>query len=510
MAAPRRNIELKASDPDPERSLAVVLGLGARDRGLLRQRDTYFRVTAGRLKLREEEPGGAVLIQYDRVDADEARESRYRLVPVDDPRDAVRRAGVQPRASWRWSRRSATCCCGRTSASTSTGSRTSATSSSSRGSRPPTPTSRRELDSVTRLTEALEIPPERILRNSYSDQVVGSDALVEAARAVMERAHAPYSRFRVGAALRAEDGSIHVGANVENAAYPQGQCAEASAIGALIAAGLQADHRGRGDLRRRGLLRALRRLPPAAARVHRARRRDPRLRAAAARARRRRWTRCCRAPSARSSCPSEASTGLQPRASGSCWARASAGSPTRSRDPTTLPVRRARGLPAPSVAGHGGHAAHGRAQRPAGRGLRRPQAHLRGRRPGRDAGADPRCSSSSAPTRCWSPTRRAALSPEVGPGRLMAITDHINLLGVNPLTGPNDDARRPALPEPARRLRPGAAASSCAPRRRALGHRPRRGRLSGHRRPDASRPRRRSGCSGPSAPTRSGCLPCPR
>ena len=62
MAAPRRNIELKASDPDPERSLAVVLGLGARDRGLLRQRDTYFRVTTGRLKLREEDPGGAVLI----------------------------------------------------------------------------------------------------------------------------------------------------------------------------------------------------------------------------------------------------------------------------------------------------------------------------------------------------------------------------------------------------------------------------------------------------------------
>src|SRR3954452_3363818 len=85
MAAPRRNIELKASDPDPERSLAVVLGLGARDRGLLRQRDTYFRVTSGRLKLREEDPGGAVLIQYDRADADEARESRYRRIPVDDP-----------------------------------------------------------------------------------------------------------------------------------------------------------------------------------------------------------------------------------------------------------------------------------------------------------------------------------------------------------------------------------------------------------------------------------------
>jgi cytidine deaminase len=61
--------------------------------------------------------------------------------------------------------------------------------------------------------------------------------LFEAARAVQERAHAPYSRFRVGAAVRAASGAVYVGCNVENAAYPQGSCAEAGAISAMVAAG---------------------------------------------------------------------------------------------------------------------------------------------------------------------------------------------------------------------------------------------------------------------------------
>ncbi len=63
------------------------------------------------------------------------------------------------------------------------------------------------------------------------------DALFRAAKAIQTRAYVPYSRFRVGAAIRAESGAIHVGCNVENAAYPVGTCAEAGAIAAMLAAG---------------------------------------------------------------------------------------------------------------------------------------------------------------------------------------------------------------------------------------------------------------------------------
>jgi cytidine deaminase len=63
------------------------------------------------------------------------------------------------------------------------------------------------------------------------------DGMLDLARRALANAHAPYSGFRVGVCLRAASGRLYAGCNVENASYPVGQCAEATAIGAMVAAG---------------------------------------------------------------------------------------------------------------------------------------------------------------------------------------------------------------------------------------------------------------------------------
>jgi cytidine deaminase len=68
-------------------------------------------------------------------------------------------------------------------------------------------------------------------------ETVDDKQLIEAAKKVRQRAHAPYSHYLVGAALIDDKGNLHSGCNVENAAYPEGNCAEANAIGAMVAAG---------------------------------------------------------------------------------------------------------------------------------------------------------------------------------------------------------------------------------------------------------------------------------
>ncbi|HEX2414060.1 MAG TPA: cytidine deaminase [Thermoleophilaceae bacterium] len=237
MPAARRNIELKARDADPGRTLRLALALGADDRGEILQRDIYFTRARGRLKLREQEPGESELIQYRRADATEARASSYRRVAAAGPeglKEALHEAyGTlvvveKRRRLLIWE-----------------DVRIHLDDVEGLGSfveleavAPPESDLASEHDKVARLRDELRIEDARLVATSYSDLLLESeDRLLRVAEEAMQNAHAPYSGFKVGAALRTPAGTIHAGANVENAAYPQGQCAEASAIGAMVSAG---------------------------------------------------------------------------------------------------------------------------------------------------------------------------------------------------------------------------------------------------------------------------------
>jgi homotetrameric cytidine deaminase len=235
---PRRNVELKAVDRDPHSTLNAAVAAGAQDRGTLRQRDTYFAVAHGRLKLREQEGAAAQLIAYERPDTAGARLSRYHLIDVPDPEAAL--AGL-----------TATCGVRVVVAKTRRlllwdNVRIHLDDVQGLGRfleleavAAPGADLKAERAKVDRLRDLLDIRDGELRERSYAD-LLGAQAdpeLVRMAREVGLNAYAPYSHLHIGAAIRTEDGRRFAGANVENAAYPQGQCAEASAIGAMVAGG---------------------------------------------------------------------------------------------------------------------------------------------------------------------------------------------------------------------------------------------------------------------------------
>ncbi|HWF35241.1 MAG TPA: cytidine deaminase [Solirubrobacteraceae bacterium] len=234
----RVNVELKARDSDPDGTAARCRALGAEDRGELVQRDTYFAARHGRLKLRQQEEAGGELIAYRRPDAVEPGESTYVRAAASEP-EALREALTaalgsvvvvsKRRRLFMWENV-------RIHLDDVDGLGTFLELEAvvaPDGS---------DLDAarakVARLRSELGISEDALVAAGYSDLLLdGPQALLAAADAAMRNAYAPYSGFKVGAAVRSPGGGIYAGANVENVAYPHSQCAEASALGALVAAG---------------------------------------------------------------------------------------------------------------------------------------------------------------------------------------------------------------------------------------------------------------------------------
>jgi homotetrameric cytidine deaminase len=234
----RVNVELKARDPDPGATEARCLALGAEDHGLFAQRDTYFAARHGRLKLREQDLVSPELIAYRRPDSGDAAESAYVIAPGGDPatlREALDAAlgtvvvVAKRRRLLLWENV-------RIHLDEVEGLGAFIEFEALVG--PGLNDRDGAHEKVARLRRELAIDDRALVAGGYADLLLdGAEALLVAADAAMRNAYVPYSEFRVGAAVRAPSGAIYAGANVENAAYPQGQCAESSAIGALVTAG---------------------------------------------------------------------------------------------------------------------------------------------------------------------------------------------------------------------------------------------------------------------------------
>jgi homotetrameric cytidine deaminase len=227
-----RNVEIKATDPDPGRTLELALAAGALDRGVMVQRDTYFGVPSGRLKIREEDGAGPRLIPYERAD----QLSHYAVIDADPALcDALAAAlGIRVVVAKRrrllmWEETVRI----HLDEVEGLGSFLEIEAVAPNGS-----DLTRERDQLQRLRAALEVGDARLIDVSYSDLLQAPDPeLARMAQEAAARAHAPYSGVHVGAALRTTDGRRYAASNVENAAYPLGTCAEAGALAAMVAGG---------------------------------------------------------------------------------------------------------------------------------------------------------------------------------------------------------------------------------------------------------------------------------
>lgn len=234
----RLNVELKARDPDPPATLARCLELGAEDRGVLVQKDTYYAGRRGRLKLREHAPGDAELIAYRRADTTEPEPSAYVLAAVGDAGalDSVLGSALGTVVVVAKQRRLLLWEHVRIHLDEVEGLGTFVELEALID--PDLSDQDMARAKVERLRSELAIEDGSLVAVGYADLLLDApEALLRAADAAMRNAYAPYSHFKVGAALRGASGGIYAGANVENASYPQGQCAETSALGALVAAG---------------------------------------------------------------------------------------------------------------------------------------------------------------------------------------------------------------------------------------------------------------------------------
>jgi xanthosine phosphorylase len=281
--------------------------------------------------------------------------------------------------------------------------------------------------------------------------------LFEAARAAFENAHAPYSNFRVGAAVRGASGQVYAGANVENASYPEGNCAEASAIAAMIAAG------------ERGITEALvlaageRLCTPCGGcrqRLAEFGAPDVPIHLCNPNGLRRTVTLGELLPlsfgmsggDAARSGPSSALEAVRARAPdfvprvGLILGSGLGGFADAIEAATVLDYRDLPGFPRPSVEGHSGRLILGRLH-----GV--PLACLQGRvhlYEGVPAGAVnllPRTLKALGCEILILTNASGSLRPDIGPGAIVLIEDHINLLGQNPLVGANDAAIGPRFPD---------------------------------------------------------------